>query len=209
MARIHAREARGSAAAARADARLCEHVVLEDPVRIGLVVDEMADAAQLRLAGQARRDARALAPASAGRPMRSRRRSTRDASACSNMESVSESEQAACTSTVRDTPARSSSGSRSAGSKVRADDAVLGRHPGHGLPLEVPEVVMCVDDHGARLRADCGPRRRSAGGLRRMDGVRPSWSRLRTCLRWPSSRAPCPCRRSSAPSCPGPRPTAS
>ena len=36
-----------------------EHVVAEDPVRIGLVVDEVADAAQLRPAQRARRGARA------------------------------------------------------------------------------------------------------------------------------------------------------
>ena len=39
--------------------------------------------------------------------------------ACSNIESVSESLQAACTSTVVETPARSSWGSSSAGSNVR------------------------------------------------------------------------------------------
>ena len=65
------------------------------------------------------------------------------------------------------------------------DDGVLGRHPGQGFPLEIPEVLMRVDDHGLAPSGIGGPRRRGAGGRGSAGGRRPVGV-ARTCSRSPS-----------------------
>ena len=122
--------------------------------------------------------------------------------ACSNIESVSASVHAAWTSTVVSTPpARAAARGRPARTCAGWRRARPSSRP-WGAPLEIPEVLVCVDDHGL-LRADCAsPRRRSAGGLRnRAEDARrePTQNLPRVRLR-DERRARC--RRSSAPSCP-------
>ena len=115
-------------------ARLSSTVVLEDPVRVGLVVDEVPEAAQLRPARElveplARPLGRAqVDPGDHAADPRVPRPRARTWSRCR-----SRSRRPGRAPFVA-TPARASSGSRSAGSNVRRMTRVVVRHPGHGPP---------------------------------------------------------------------------
>ena len=138
-----------------------EHLAPEDPVGIRLVMDEVADSAQLRLVCELRESlSRSL-----GRAQIEPGDDTADPLVLPRLREhrVGVGVGARRLHEHRLRHARTREQRLEIGRLERAmDDGVLGRHPGQLLPVEIPEVLMCVDDHGCALRMACakpGPRR--------------------------------------------------
>ena len=145
-----------------------EHAVLQDPVWVGLLVDQVADSPQRRLS--ARTSSRASAVARRARSTHAVTAAIQECSAaCANIASVSLSVQADWTRIVRSIPHASSSGPQVRGLEIAGDRRVLGRHPRHRLPPEVPEMLMRVDRQASSFS---GGGRWAPGACRATPGAR-------------------------------------